>query len=144
MAVGRSGSAGSQHNRAVPDRAVPGGIGGSVLPAGEKAGGAGGNRSQGSLHRRYKDGEPSGAVQLCKDYSRLAFFFNSGFHYVEVFAGLFPYLQARRRAVTIVIVARCTPEIRLDTETVLEILNTVYLVRGNDARFFVENKRYFR
>ena len=37
MAVGRSGSAGSQHNRAVPDRAVPGGIGGSVLPAGEKA-----------------------------------------------------------------------------------------------------------
>ena len=77
------------------------------------------------------------------DYSRLAFFFNSGFHYVEVFAGLFPYLQARRRAVTIVIVARCTPEIRLDTETVLEILNTVYLVRGNDARFLSKTKETF-
>ena len=66
VAVGRSGSTGSQYDRAVPDRAQPDGTGGSVLPAGEKTGGVGRNRSQGSFPRRHEAGKPSGAVQFCE------------------------------------------------------------------------------
>ena len=63
--------------------------------------------------------------------------------YVEVTAGDFPYFETFRVAASVVVIVRCAPEIRLDTETFVEVFRATHFVRGNDAGFLVEYEVYF-
>ena len=48
--------------------------------------------------------------------------------HVEVFAGLFPYVEAFGSTVTVIVVVRRTPEIGLDAESVFEVFCSVHFV----------------
>ena len=63
-----------------------------------------------------------------------------GIYYLEVTAGFFPDLQAFGFLASVVIVVRCAPEVRLDTEAFIEIFRTFYLVGSYQTAGFVEGK----
>ena len=66
-----------------------------------------------------------------------------GVHYIEVFARLFPYLQAFGVTIAIVVVVRCTPEVRLKSEAIFKVFGSTYLIGRNQTGLLIEYEVYF-
>ena len=61
-------------------------------------------------------------------YGIFAVHYSAGVYYIEVFARLFPYLQAFGVTVAIVVIVRCTPEVRLKSETIFKVFGSAYFI----------------
>ena len=88
-------------------------------------------------------------VTCCKQvvgsqYSIVSVCFCDNISNLEVLAALLPDLFTLRLAITIVIVVRCTPEVRLDTKAFSEVFSAVHLIRSNEAALLVEYKLHLR